>query len=630
MKGALPRVPNRLLTLPEASVLTRNPFVLAATFFGALLMCRGAASAETLIHVNAKNVNFYYDRFLLEADGNVRVTTSDGMTMTGDAFSMNLKLNRFVLAGHVHVQDPSGAQDGAALADFLDFDRIYLVPIVTDPSGNPLPDRWTFINGDFKHPAKGREMPGDTFFFPDLGTDRPFIMTGSATVGARSFIRFGGNRLDVANGLGVYVPTTSYYVNFSADRSLGQNSLAGANFDATWQVAGGANAISAVHFRYDTVNKTYLSFEQHITGSKAYAVFSINPMTRPRKFWDLLLDDQPSDSLEFRSFSQLWTFQHWLTQPDESGQFTNFLATKAFRQSSLQLSVQDENSSLLPEAPPGIGYHGHGPVIDHPWQMNLIAQTNSHRIGHTPMYERLLFGFGYVHDANHEDKYNVSYPLQTIQGAPYWTIWNHMADYTLYVPSFKLGNSYVETKNYYLNASFEDNRTWYSTPHYVDTQTTRLSLSKMFDRHFISFLDYDVQNVGDYYGKLQSIIYKPFVPVIDGVSYPGYAAFRGLATLRALSFDVTYTNGGNFSASILARKHADFPAAIPNFFNPPPLDILGNEMQGSYYLGEPPYDVRGDIRFRVNSHMSIDLSRAYYFHYGNRGWSPETVIQVMQ
>lgn len=580
--------------------------------------------------MNAKSVNFYYDRFLLEADGDVRVTTSDGMTMSGDAFSMDLKLNRFVLAGHVHVQDPSGSQDGAALADFLDFNRIYLDPIVAGPSGTPLPDRWTFLNGDFKHPAKGREMPGDTFFFPDLGNARPFIVTNGATIGSRSFIRFGGNRLDVANGLGVYVPTTSYYVNFSTDRHLGENSLAGANYDATWQVAGGANAISAVHFRYDTVNKAYLSFEQHVSGQKAYAVFSVNPVTRPSKFWNLLLGDRPSDTLEFRSFTQLHTFQHWLTRPDESSQWTTVLATKALPHSSLQLTIQDTNSSLLPEAPRGTGYDGHSTLIDHPWQMNLSAPTLSHRIGRTPIYERTAFGVGYVHDTNHEDSLNVSRPLQELQGAPYWTIWNHSFDYELYVPSFKLGNSYIETKNYYVNASFEDNRTWYSVPHYVDTQTTRLSVSKIFDRHFIAFLDYDVENLGDYYGKLQSVVYPSFVPVVAGVKYPGYAAFRGLATFRSLALDISYANGGNFSAFLLARKHTDFPAPIPNFFQPPPLDILGNYFTGEYYLGEPPYDVTADVRFRVNPHMSIDVSRSYFFNFGNRGWNPQFVIQVMQ
>ncbi len=584
--------------------------LVAATFFSC-----AAARAETLIHLNANSVNFYYDRFLLEADGNVRVTTSDGMTMTGDAFSMDLKLNRFVLAGHVHVQDPSGSQDGAALADFLDFDRIYFVPIVTGKGDAPLPDRWTFLNGDFVHPAKGREMPGDTFFFPDLGNAKPFLRSNSAVVGARSFVRFGGNRLDIASGLGGYVPTPSFYLNFSTDRHLGENSLAGANFDATWQVAGGANAISALHFRYDKLNQTYLSFEQHVSGQKAYAVFSINPMTRPQKFWDLILSDQPSDRFQVRTFTQLATYQHGLRQPSAAGQFTILQATEAMPHSSLQLNVQDTNTSLLPPSPTNT-------ILDHPWQMGLTAQSFNERVAQTPLYVRFGYGFGYIHDA--------SRPLQVLEGAPYTTIWKHNLDFMAFVPSFKLGNSYIETKNYYVNASFEKNRQWFSSPHHIDTTTTGVTLSKMFDSHFVSFLGYSVENVGDYYGKLQTQVYRPFVPVVNGVKYPGYAAFRGLATFRQSFLGLTYSNGGNASATLLARQHTDFPSPIPNFFQPPPLDNLGNPIIGSQsYLGEPPYDVTADVRVRINAHTAIDLARTYYFNFGNRGWS-DFVFQVLQ
>ena len=568
----------------------------------------------TLIHLHGDKVEFYYDRFLLEADGNLRVTTRDGMTMTGDSFSMDLKLNRFLLAGNVHVQDAAGAQDGAALADFLDFNRIYFVPVTSEP------DRWTFIAGDFAHPAKGREMPGDTFFLPDLGNARPFIITDSATVGSKSFVRFGGNRIDLANGLGAYVPAPSYYVNFSNDQHLGDNSLAGANYDATWEFAGGSSAISALHVRYDTVNKAYLSFEQHLSGKKAYAVFSVNPVTRPSKFWDLVLSDRMSDRFQLRTFSQLHTFQSGLSRPDEAQQYTIVQATQALPQSFLQLSSQFTNFSLLPFTPGG--YDGHGVVINHPFQLQLSSQTVNHQIGHLPIFENIGYGLGY--------QYN-SYGLQTVGGQLYKTIWQHNAGFQIFAPNFKLGHSYIITKNYYVNASFQKNRQWNSSGHYTDTATTNVSLSKMFDAHFISYLNDSVQNVGDYYrGAEQAAVYPSYVPVAGGVPYPGFAAFQGVATFRTLSLGINYSNAGNFSASLLARKHDDFPKAIPFLFASPPLDILGREMAGAYYLGEPPYDVSADVRMRINPHMSIDISRAYYFNFGNRGWSPQTVIQVSQ
>ena len=572
-----------------------------------------------LIHVSGKRVQFFYDRFLLEADGNVRVTTSDGMTMTGDTFSMDLKLNRFLLAGHVHMQNPSGSQDGAAIADFLDFDRIYLVPFVRESQqATGVPDRWTFLNGDFAHPAKGREMPGDTFFFPDLGNAKQYIIGKSATVGAKSFVRFGGSQFDVAEGAGFYIPVPSYYINFSTDQHLGDNSLAGANYDATWEFTGNANAISALHFRYDTVNKTYLAFEQHLSGKKAYAVFSVNPMTKPSKFWNLLLSDRPSDTTQIRTFTQLHTFQYGLRSPLESQQVTNVLVTQALRRSYLQANYQFENFSLLPFTP--LGYEGHGVVVLHPSSLQLNLQTFSQRFGHLPVYGYLNFGLGFQHD---------SYGLQNFGGVTYTTLWQHSLGGTLYSPQIKIGGNAVPMKNYYLNFTFSKQRQWNSIPHQIDTADSVVSLSKLLDFHWSSYLHYEVQNVSDLYGSLQSTIYPGFTPVVNGVSYPGYQAFHGIATFRTLSFGLNYANAGNFTFNLLARKHNDFPAPIPFFFQFAQPNVLG-QYTVQNYLGQPPYDVTGEVRLRINPHMSLDIQRSYFFNYSGLRWSPNFYFQVMQ
>lgn len=540
----------------------------------------------------------------------MRITTSDGLQMTGDAFSMDLKLNRFVLAGHVHARSAAGSQEGAALADFISFNRIYFLPITGEP------DRWTFVNGDFAHPLKGREMPGDTFFFPDLGKAKPFLVSDSAVVSAGQYLRFGSTRLVLA---GAHVPLPSYYINFSTDRHLSENSLAGANYDATWNLAGSANAISALHFRYDTQNKTYLSVEQHFSSKKAYAVFSLNPMTRPSKFWDLVASDQPSNRFQVRLFSQLHTFQSGLSSPLESGQFTIVQATQALPHSFVQLNTQLTNYTMLPIPP--YSYQGHGAVALHPFSMQLNGSTFNNRVGRLPLFEQLTYGLGYLYS---------SYGLQTVGGVAYRQIWQHTLGLNLYVPSFKLGHSLLPTKNYYLNASFSKNRLWDAPLHYIDTTTTQASLSKMFDRHFSSFLNYSVENLGDYYGALQNTIYTPVVPIVGGVSYPGYAAFSGAATFRTLALDVTYVNSGDFTASILVRKHDDFPAPIPNYFQTPPLDPLGREIAGANYLGQPPYDFTADVRARLGEHLRVDIARSYYFNFGNRGWNPEFVIQFTQ
>jgi hypothetical protein len=625
--------------LPVPSVLPSPPSSPAPAVTPALVAVRSGPTptptpssnpGPTIVRLSADRVQFFYDRFLVEADGNVRVRTSDGMTMSGDAFSMDLKLNRFLLAGHVHMQNPSGAQDGAAVADFLEFDRVYFVPLTRETqSATGIPDRWTFVGGDFAHPAKGREMPGDTFYFPDLGDSKPYLVARSAVIGTHSFVRFGGGEFDAGSGLGAYVPVPSYYVNFSSDQHLGDNSLAGANYDATWEFAGNANAISALHLRYDTVNKSYMSFEQHLSGKKAYAVFSVNPMTRPSKFWDLVLSDRPSDRTQVRMLTQLHTFQFGLKSPLESQQVTTLQVTQALRGSYLQGTYQFENFSLLP-----LGcYQGHCTVPFHPSSASLTLQTFDRPL--TPyfhgarVYGHLDVSFAFQHEPFLSDA-NPAGALQTLGGVPYTTIWQHQLGFGIFMPDLKFGPDVnVPTKYYDLNASFDKQRLWNSLPHHVDTTQTQLSVSKLLDRHFLSYLIYSVNNVGDYYGAQQSAVYPSFTPVINGVAYPGYSSFQGIATFRTLSLGINYSNGGNFAFNLLARKHNDFPAPIPFFFQFAQPDVLGNSAVQNF-LGQPPYDLTADVRLRINPHMSIDIQRAYYFNYSNLRWSPHFVIQVLQ
>ena len=142
----------------------------------------------------------------------------------------------------------------------MDFNRVYFVPITSEP------DRWTFVDGDYTHPLLGREMPGDTFAFPDVSKNVAYLLAKKAVIGERDFVRF--ENVVMMEGTIQTVPLPTYYVTFSSDPHLAENSLAGANYDATWQFAGNRNFISAVHIRYDQTNKAYLAFEQHFASEE--------------------------------------------------------------------------------------------------------------------------------------------------------------------------------------------------------------------------------------------------------------------------------------------------------------------------------------------------------------------------
>lgn len=615
------------------------------------------AAGPVLVRLSADRVQFYYDRFLVEADGHVRLQASNGFVATGDAFSMDLKLNRYVLAGHVTLSTSSGSASGAAIADFLDFDRIYFVPVASEP------DRWTFLNGDLAHPVKGRIMPGDAFYFPQL-PEYPSLAATGAVIGTKTYVRFLGAQAQFG---GASIPMGSYVVNFSPNQYFAQNSLSGATADLTWNFAGNTNTLSALHLRYDTQNYLYAAFEQHIVGDHEYAIFSVNPATRAGKFYNLQLYDRLSDRLQLQTFTQVYAYQYNLSAPQAATQTTYLEGTYAFPHSYVSAIANLTNYNMLGINP--LVYEITHPdsnsiktgagSLSHPSSLQINVSSFQNRIGKTPFYEQIYGGYGFNHDTVGPDQYlqgcreaNCGLPASpwappnTVPGlqaygsqcnynAPYrssppvyfcpvyTTIYNAVAGFNLYATSIPVFGDEGPYKTFYLNASFNDQEQWNSLPHRIRQEITNVSLSRQLERQVNSYLSYSVQNTGDYYlhGGYTTCTPGPLCP-------PGLDTFRGVATWRTLSLGVNYVPSPEFNFSVLARHHADFPEPAPNFYAQPPLNVLGQPLYTTY-LGQPPNDITGDVRFKLLPHMLIDVSRTYYFHYGSQNWSPQTIIQVL-
>jgi hypothetical protein len=566
----------------------------------------GPARAGTTIRLRADRIAFYSDRYIIEADGNVHVTTSDGAELSGDTFSMDLKLNRFLIASHVQLRSKGGNIDGAAIADFLDFHRVYFIPVIAKP------DRWTYENGDYTMPLKGREMPGDVFYFPDLTGVSTTLTARSASIGDKSFARFDGV---TSHALGLNIPLPSQYVYFGINRDLAQNSLAGANADLTYNAFGNNNSISAFHVRKDQQNGFYGSFEQHLVGPRGYAVFSVNPGTKRQKFWSLLTDARIGKRFQITTFTQLLTEQHFLEKPTASATWSRLNATQAFDQSFLQADATFTNYNLL-----GTNVAS----FQHPSAMHLTATTFNHRIGHSPFYENLSYGFGFNHDSyvGLDGYIGQNHGLQEYGGVDYTTIWDHTLSGTIYLPSLRVGNRENLYKSYSLNARYTKNYQWFSVPHYTVTDNTSLSLSRLFSRQFNAYVEYDVVNTGDYYHQGG---YTPptSAPIIGGVPVTSILAFRGVATQRTATIGTTYSANPNLVATLTYSHHQDFPIPYPGLFAEPSLNNLGEAS-----LGRPPDLIIGELRALVLPHIVVDVNRGYFFNFGNDRWTPQFTIQV--
>ena len=611
----------------------RRTATLAALGTLAFLLACGSARANTIVHLNADRIDFYYDQFRIEADGNVRVRTSDGFEVDGQAFSMDLKLNRFLVAGHVTLRVRGQSVNGAAVSDFLDFNRIYFVPITSEP------DRWTFLNGDLAHPVKGRIMPGDVFEFPEVGP-HPSLSAKSSVIDERTYVRFMGVTTHLASSNGG-LPLPSFVVNFSSNPYFAQNSLSGATADLTWNFAGNAHSVSALHLRYDPMNfGPYLGFEQHFVGDHEYAVFSVSPFTKAGKYWNLMLGDRVSKRLQFQSFTQMYTHQYGLSEPDAATQWTWGSATYAMPHSYLQATGQFVNYNLLSYAAyfTPYGKEGNVGILAHPTSGTLSWTSFQQRFAKLPIFLQTYSSMGFNHDTVGDQGQYVNGPsgLQAYQypevctlnaqkqtvctGTVYTTIWNQILGATLTAQSIRIGDPDHPYSEYYFNASFNKQFQWNSLPHHIVQTITNASLSRSFTKHVNAYVDYQVQNTGDYYLHGGYSTGQP--------ADSSFAAFDGVATFRTLAIGTNWLPSPEFNFTVLFRRHDDFPLPYPNLFPSPPTNVFGQYIYGTY-LGQPPYDITPDVRFRVSAHLLVDVSRTYYFNFYGQTWQPTTALQLL-
>lgn len=598
---------------------------------------------STILYLNATKLDFYYNRFLIEGDGNVRIRTSDGFTVTGDSFSMDLKLNRFMVAGHVTLHDATGTVNGAAIADFLDYRRIYFVPVTSEP------DRWTFLDGDLAHPVKGREMPGDTFYFPSV-SEHPSITGTGAVIGTKNYVRFINAHTYFLNA---GIPLGTYVVNFSSNQYFAQNTLSGASVDLTWNMVGSPNALTAMHLRYDPTYKTYLSFEQHFVGEHEYAILSVNPATRADKWWNLALYEKLGSRFQIQSFTQFYTQQNWFNEPRAAQQTTFLNATYAFPHSYVTASAQLTNYSLL--GPGGLEEHNSvAGSLDHPSQVQLTASSFQNRIANWPLFEQIYEGYGFNHDTVGGNQYLQGFPgegppiptpgLQAygaacpdqhgVKNPPvyfcpvYTTIWNTVFGFNLYTPAIKLNSQANPYQTYYFNASFNKQYQWNSLPHWINTSSENFSISRQFSHALNTYVGYQILNTGDYYINGG---YTPCHPVNTFYCPLSFTSFRGVSTQRTTSLGINDAPTPEFNLSFLVRHHTDFPIPVPGVFGLPPNNIIGQPLYTSY-LGQAPYDATGEVRFKILPHMMLDVSRTLYWYgnpYRTQFWQPTFVVQLL-
>ena len=569
---------------------------IASTLFAAATSLAAAVPPSSL-DVSAKTVVFFSNRFIVTADGDVRVRLSDGTVLRGQTFTMDLKLNRYLVAGDVRVDGPTIHQAGAAFAGYPDLDRSYFL------TAAGTPERWTYYGLNWSDKHAGREQPGDAFFFPDLTGERPYIYAHAARITPKTNVLFDEPRVYTA---GVYVPLPRYVVTFSPNSHFYENGFTGARADVGLPFNGSEHSLTALHLRNDAFNGTYTAIDQHFVWTNDWIVASIDPLTQEQRQYNLIGYKRFSPKLEARLFLQESAGQAGIVNRPtiNAAAFGEIQLNAGLKRSGLSYTQDNYFQQLLgfttpaDETQPTASY-------DPRWRqhpMNAVLswtgfQNNLLKSG--PFQFRLRSGIGWSHDV-----YGVGgYPNEQ-PGGP--SLWYKYAGVTLSTTAIKLPHDYSFT------AQYDRQRTWYSVPHHVDLGAARVSVARdLLRQHVTYYVAYDVRTTDDYWGSQQLAAYPQNADnlVTSFGTFSGQSAFRGLATSRGLSASFAFHPSQYFALSALVTRFYDTPAPVP----------------GAY--GQPPVQFLGDIRVRLSKQVLLDLTRSYYFNFADNRWTPQFGIQ---
>jgi hypothetical protein len=562
------------------------------------------ASPSASLDVIAKNVDFFYNRFIVTADGDVHVRLSDGTTVSGQTFTMDLKLNRYLIAGDVHVDGPGIHQTGAALAGYPDLDRTFFLPAAGTP------ERYTYFGGDWSNAHAGREQPGDAFNFPDLTAERPYIVASGVRIVPKTNALFTFPRIYTA---GVYTPLPRYVVTFSANPHYFENGFAGARGDVSVPFNGSEHSLTALHLRNDAFNGTYLALDQHFVWDHDYIVAAIDPLTQEERQYNLIAYKRFSQKIEARMFVQESAAQAGIiNRADNAAAFGEIDLNAGLRHSGLSY-IQDNYWQYLLGFKPGpidsqatLNYDPRW--REHPMSQQLVWTGYENRVTQkTPLLFRLRSSIGLAHDVYGEGGFPNEVP-----GPPTATF--HSLGATLYTPPLRLGA-------FGITGQYDRQKMWFNVPHEVDQADSRLTLSRQFARqHVNAYVAYEVRNTADYWGDQQLAAYPVGTPgcgpggagdtcITAFGTFSGQNAFRGLATSRALTAATVYSPSQFFVLSLSMTHNRDFPLPVPGIY------------------GQAPYLFSADLRVRISRQILLDLSRQNSFNFAGQHWSPQFGIQ---
>jgi len=171
-------------------------------------------------------------------------------------------------------------------------------------------------------------------------------------------------------------------------------------FDIGIPFHGAADAISAMHIRYDQYRGFYTAFDQHFVHNQDYAVFSVDPLTQNQRQYNAIVYKRLSPDVEARTFFQLSELSQGLNEPLSASTYTNFAVNSKIGRYAVGLNADQYNDSLLAGAANAIDPYNGLNQAGHPFDMTLSVQSYENefrffRYVGVPVKFQYRAGFGY-------------------------------------------------------------------------------------------------------------------------------------------------------------------------------------------------------------------------------------------
>ncbi|MGH7757309.1 MAG: hypothetical protein ACREM8_13640, partial [Vulcanimicrobiaceae bacterium] len=383
-----------------------------------------------------------------------------------------------------------------------------------------------------------------------------FIRSSHAIVRPQVNVRMVPARFHTAGRL---VTSPGYLYTFSSNAFFAQNPLPPVTFDQPLGISGNEHSLLSAHLRYDTIAGAGVAFTEHLADAqRADVVFGLEPFHGGR------LDVFGTQTLTHSLTQQLigdalpgTRFVSYSLQHSEAYTTTRFAFTQFNGSQTDDVSI----SSFDRE----------------------IGRIGSYRLG-------VDYGF---------DRF--------AGGLPFATEFRTTLNGTLASPPLRgpFGSN--------LGLRYDLSSTTYDYGHQLFSGTLTTTLDRALQHGLYLSASAAIAAIDSRYGSnADQLLNLPppgtpyFAP--DGTPFPGYFAYRGLATQRTYALTVTDNPRPDLSVALGFTYANDFP-----------------QFHG---LGRPPLTANLYVRVRVAPSVALQFSRSYLFGWAGTYFSPAYSLQV--